>query len=109
MVWLYGTDLSHNPTNKNLILGTGRWVLGIGALGKWGIGEKAPEVSGIILPTEMRAKLSPCLPSAQAGKKNSKTIAPTLQRPSAPSSLRIAPNNSFFCYQIMRKLSNYTS
>jgi hypothetical protein len=30
------TDLSHNPMNKNLILATGRWVLGIGVLEYWG-------------------------------------------------------------------------
>lgn len=68
------TDLSHNPMTKNLILGTRRWGQGIGALGKWGVGEKTPEISEMIRPTEMRAKLS-----------QGKTLRRLPQRSNAPA------------------------
>jgi len=90
--------------SKNLILGTGHWGQGIGALGKWGIGKKTPEVSGL-RPVGDRNDSTERNKSKIVARKNSPIIAPTLQRPSAPSSFRIVPKNSFFGSQIMRKLS----
>jgi len=84
-------DLSHNPMNKNLILGTGHW--GTGEMGRWG---KEEEVSGNDSTARNERKIF--------DQRNSKTIAPMLQRPIAPSSSIIADNNSFFGSQIMRKL-----
>lgn len=56
------TDLSHNPMNKNLILGPG--LLGIGEMGHWGTGalghnlqrSNAPMLQRSNAPTPQRSK-----------------------------------------------------
>jgi len=78
--------------SKNLILGPGHW--GTGEMGHWGKSTKS--FRNYSTEINERNIFAP---------KNSMTIAPTLQRLSAPSFLRIAHHNSFFGYQIVRKLS----